>query len=172
MTIPLIVGISITQCMIYQRFECDFIERTMKIIKQYEDFVENNKNIQDEEKFEVTLLINCLLGLLVLPKQKHIHNIPQIPVSQLAEKWDFREEFIERWGNVQENMRDLPYIVLRMRNSVAHMNITILGNGETIEFIEFNDDKYSNNIFKAKIPVKNLKTFVKNLAKSIIGRYP
>ncbi len=49
----------------YKTQEFDFIQRTKKIINQYDSLL-----IPDNDKFEVTLFLNCLVGLLILPQQK------------------------------------------------------------------------------------------------------
>ena len=51
----------------YVNLEIDFIDRTLKILKQYEDRLAEKEH---NERFEITLLINCLLGLLIVPKEK------------------------------------------------------------------------------------------------------
>ena len=43
----------------YDTIDYDFIKRTLEIIDEYQG---DN---------DVTLLINCCLGLLILPKEKH-----------------------------------------------------------------------------------------------------
>jgi len=48
----------------YQQQEFDFIDRTKKILEQY-----NSIKLPKKEKFEVTLLLDCFVGLLVLPQQ-------------------------------------------------------------------------------------------------------
>lgn len=58
----------------YENFGRDFIARTLIILNQYETLV--MVNIAESEQFEVTLLLNCLLGLLVFPKERFYKNIP------------------------------------------------------------------------------------------------
>lgn len=72
----------------YEIFERDFIVRTLKIIRQYEKYVPVS------EQFEVTLLINCLLGLLVLPKERCYVDIPDVPIEEL-EGWGLRADHIK-----------------------------------------------------------------------------
>jgi len=43
--------------------EHDFIVRTLKILEQYE-----NSKVQPH--YETTLLLNCFVGLLILPQQQ------------------------------------------------------------------------------------------------------
>ena len=56
-----------------QEFELDFMSRTREIIEQY------------KEPYEATLLINCMLGLLVVPKETLFNDIPPIPFESLTE---------------------------------------------------------------------------------------
>ena len=48
----------------------EFILRTLSIIEQYETHVPSGP-----EKYEQTLLLNCLLGLLVLPSETQLKTI-------------------------------------------------------------------------------------------------
>ena len=56
----------------YSHIERDFIQRTQTIIEQYEQHVQTA--VSADEAFEVTLLLNCLLGLLVFPQQLAAQN--------------------------------------------------------------------------------------------------
>lgn len=152
----------------YKQFECDFIRRTLKIIEQYETHVETNSIIN--EKYEVTLLINCLLGLLVLPKERLLlDKIPDIPFEKF-EEWGLPKKFVTNWGKIPESKRNLKTIIHRMRNSIAHFRVTSYGNGSEITSIKFRDcnPSGSKTTFEGEIPVKCLKIFVRKLARTII----
>src|SRR5207237_9091448 len=105
----------------YELFERDFIVRTLKVIDQYERHVMNDVPKQDQ--FEITLLINCLLGLLVLPNERCYESIPALPLNQLSD-WGLSPDFILSWGtrrkDVKERHGNLLEIVHRLRNGVAH----------------------------------------------------
>ena len=58
------------------QFELDFMKRTLEIVKDY----------QGER--DATLLINCLLGLLVVPKETLFNKIPKDPITALK-NWGF-----------------------------------------------------------------------------------
>ncbi|MFZ5809259.1 MAG: HEPN family nuclease [Chloroflexota bacterium] len=149
----------------YEIFERDFIVRTLKILNQYETLVMGK--VAESEQFEVTLLINCLLGLLVLPKERCYVSIPELSLDQLTE-WGLAPEFIQSWGNHPHNLKPEQYctlleIVQRLRNGVAHTHVKPLGNGNEITKLEFTD----RNGFRAVVPVQNLKIFVTKLAQSV-----
>ncbi len=150
-------------------FEIEFIARTLKIVEQYDQFVLPNQDVTGSEQFEVTLLINCLLGLLVLPKQNHFDKIPPEPVSRLGE-WGLDAKFILDWGRCPRCRRDneagnLRDVVHRMRNSVAHLRVVPRGNGHEITELELRDE----NGFHAVVPCDNLKVFVAKLARAVCG---
>jgi len=132
----------------YTDFEKDFPERTIDILKSYEG------------GYDVTLLLNCLLALLVLPKEKYYERIP--------------EEIPHGWGLTKEHITTvyceacgykLREIVRHMRNAIAHMRIkTADDNNGNIEMVRFKD----RSKFIAEIPVKDLKTFVIKLNEYVI----
>ncbi len=57
----------------FKNLESEFIERTLKVIAQYEV---RQKGYNFDEQYNPTLLINCLLGLIVLPKERTITYLP------------------------------------------------------------------------------------------------
>lgn len=137
----------------YEIFERDFIVRTMEIIRQYET------HVPSDEQFEVTLLINCLLGLLVLPKERCYVDIPDVPIGQI-EGWGLRAEHIK--GGKYHTLKE---IIRGMRNSVAHVRFRAIGDGSEITDLEFSD----RSGFLAVVPVKCLKDFVIKLSQSVKG---
>lgn len=149
----------------YKDFERDFIHRTLHIIEQYDQYV--LPNIPEKEQYEVTLLLNCLLGLLVLPSQLLFPQIPNIPVNQL-QAWGLPNNIVRNWGRHpkiiaptdRETLREL---IHEMRNGVAHLRVAIQGDGQRITDIEFSD----TNGFNASIPVTSLRVFVKKLAQTV-----
>ena len=145
----------------YELFERDFIIRTVDIIKKYEKYVPS------AEKYEVTLLINCLLGLLILPKERCFVNIPTNKISELID-WGLTSENIINWGTRPNNMNPNHYetlleVVHKMRNSIAHIRIVPHADEKEIKALEFSD----RSGFKAIIPVACLQKFVTKLSESI-----
>jgi len=144
------------------KFDKEFISRTLSIVHQYDRYVMDSVPLV--EQFEVTLLINGLLGLLVLPKENCYSCIPRLPVHRLTE-WGMSSDIVKKWGT-RPKERDcaddftVRELIRRMRNSVTHMNFRLNGNGKEIARIQFKDD-YG---FEASLPVDNLKVFVTHLA--------
>ena len=119
--------------------ERDFVERTIHIIQDYDG------------PYGVTLLVNCLLGLIVLPKEKNFNHISgrgQIHFCDLGVK-----ESEITWGSITEDERTASRFIRCMRNSVAHIKIESLSHEGEIESLRFSD----NSGFVAVFRVERLK---------------
>lgn len=135
----------------YQDFKKDFIERTLNIIQTYDG---HN---------DVTLLINCFVGLLILPKEKYHESIPDIDIANDEHDWGITRDCIKQ-VNCECCGYRLRNIVRQMRNSVAHMKIQSKSKSGEIASIVFSDTR-----FTAEIPVGVLKQFVIKLAATVIS---
>ena len=117
----------------YETVERDFVLRSIKIIEQYEEHV--RPRVPTEQYYDVTLLLNCLLGLIVLPFEhsKRKQGNPQFPeifsgddtpISELSKDWGIGELKIERFKingkNIDGNEITLRKIVAMFRHSMAH----------------------------------------------------
>lgn len=138
--------------------DIDFAKRTLRIIEQYDKAKQPGP-----ENFEVTLLVNCLVGLLILPHERRIEVIPDVGIEELRE-WSIDPSFIKSWGG-KDQRKTLRQLVRRLRNSVAHFHIEAEGTEQDIERLKFSDQ----NGFIATIPVANLRAFVKQFASTISG---
>jgi hypothetical protein len=63
----------------YKQQEYDFRERTKTILLQYDDYF---KDKDKSKKYEVTLLINAFVGLLILPQQEWFKRLPEDLISE------------------------------------------------------------------------------------------
>ena len=145
----------------YELFERDFIVRTLDIIRKYEKYV------PQKEQFEVTLLINCLLGLLILPKERCYINIPKTKINELI-GWGLSEEHIISWGDrprsIDSNYHETVLeVVHKMRNSIAHLRVIPISDNNEIKSLQFSD----RSGFEAIVPVECLHKFVAKLSESI-----
>ena len=135
----------------YIDFKKDFPKRTIDILKNYKG------------KYEVTLLINCLTALLILPKEKFYYQIPDVDIKNLN-GWGIKRVHV-RQVSCTSCGYNLKNIVRHMRNAIAHMKIdTASDNNGNVDMIRFRD----RNGFKMEIPVDDLRTFVKELAQYVI----
>ena len=63
---------------IYKDIDTDFALRTLRIIEQYDQAKQPGR-----ENFEVTLLVNCFVGLLILPHERRMRLIPDVGNKQV-----------------------------------------------------------------------------------------
>ncbi|HML72243.1 MAG TPA: HEPN family nuclease [Macellibacteroides fermentans] len=140
----------------YNIQEVDFIYRTKKIIEQYDRF-----QIEKAEKYEVTLLLNCLVGLLILPQQ---HWFDSLPINLISQKeWGINPNHIIMMKNGEtKNVKD---IARHLRNSISHYKFKAFENKATdISSIKFEDfDKQENKTFEAIIPILGIRQFTTKL---------
>ncbi len=112
-----------------------FFERTKLVLEQYDQMVQNKPECF--EAYEITLLCNCLLGLLVFPKEKFYQSINN---SMLSEEnlYRLRNCLVDR-NITKSNLRS---ILQRMRNAVSHQNVRFVGGSDgEIHSIAFYDDQ-------------------------------
>jgi hypothetical protein len=146
----------------YEVFERDFMNRTLRLIEQYHRYV--MPEIDPSNQFEVTLVLNCLLGLLVLPKELCSALVPDKPIVKLK-GWGLKVTHIENAGHNQSIEKiTLKEVIRCMRNSVAHMKLQAIGSRADITAIKFTD----LSGFCINIPTESLLIFVKKLASSVI----
>jgi hypothetical protein len=135
----------------YDDLKKDLPSRTLDILENYQG------------EYEVTLLINCLVALLILPWERFSNHIPDVDIENL-QGWGLTREHVKkvRCNSCGYNLKE---IVRHMRNATAHMRIkTIRNNNNEIEKLIFKD----KSSFEAEIPIANLKTFVIKLNQSIV----
>jgi hypothetical protein len=109
----------------YKNIEHDFIERTMNLISQYESSLHR---YDFEEQYNYTLLINCLLGIIILPKERVYSHIPNPRLTiELKREMGLIESII---NPNYTNLRDL---IIGLRNSIAHFNFEIIS--QTDDFL-------------------------------------
>ncbi len=142
----------------YLKQEHDFVERTLEIIEQY-------GKINLDTKYEVTLFLNCLTGLIILPHQHWFKLLPTEEISE--EKWGIGKHDI----NLIKPKNDLTVSNLsrRIRNSISHYNFEVFGDSDdNIEKIRFCDYSGSNITFDCTITIDQLKTFAEAISKEFI----
>jgi hypothetical protein len=127
----------------YKDIETEFIERTLMLISQYEKKMPDYKF---EEQFNHTLLINCLLGLIVFPKEKIISYLPK---QDLTDK-KVREEMGIFHSKFNPDIKDLKQLLIALRHSIAHFNISF----ESLDKETFLIDRIVFKDIKDKVEVE------------------
>lgn len=136
----------------YDKIEEDFVSRTKKLIEDYKG------------EFEVTLLINCCIGLLVLPKEKHLKSIPDITIEENGQSWGLSRNSIstdcEMCGYKLRN------VIKRIRNGICHFKVKTIPDGSgKIEKVEIRD----RGRFRVTLSVDELRELTNSVADHVIN---
>ena len=131
----------------YESVIRDFAERTRKNLRAIEDL-----QAKGGEAYEVTQLVNSMLGLLVFPRERFLDKIPQTSLSDLeADGWPVPKVV----GDFPQ-ARDLRELIRYLRNAIAHFNIEFIG--EKIQSVRvWNTTKDKRTTWKAEIGLKELR---------------
>lgn len=140
----------------YKNINHDFIDRTMKLITQYESIL-NKNDTEFENQYNYTLLINCLLGIIILPKEKFYSHIPNSRINKkLKNNMGLKKTIINK------NIITLRDLMSELRHSVSHFDIEIKSdnNDFLIDYIVFNNE----NGIVAKFKSEELLPFLRYYA--------
>lgn len=145
----------------YNDIESEFIERTLKLIDQYHQVLDN---YPFEEQFNYTLVINCLLGLIVMPKERVIS---YVPTERLTKEYQavIGSPSLELGANVA-TMRDL---IKALRNAVAHFDIKVASenDGNLVDWLEFSDSE-NDGALVARFRGSELLPFLRHYANCLL----
>jgi hypothetical protein len=95
----------------------DFARRTQRNLEYVRSAQHGGADV-----YEVTQLINSMLGLLVFPQQQYVDAIPATPVSDLErDGWP-----IPRIVGDYPQVNDLNQLVKYLRNAIAHCNLEFI----------------------------------------------
>ena len=146
-----------------EKQEFDFIERTHKTLKQYQEL-----NIDEKDKYEVTLFLNCFVGLLIVPQQKWFNDLPTILITK--DEWGIAPNELN-FGNINKR-KNIRNIAIHLRNSVSHYNFHFQSTNQRISSIRFEDFQDHNKIIKtfdATINVEDLQKFIDKFISTMLA---
>jgi hypothetical protein len=107
----------------YEDVIADFAVRTRKNLEFVQRIQADDPEI---EVYEVTQLVNSMLGLLVFPKERYFQRIPETPLTQLIDEgWP-----IPKVRGDFEQPRTLRGLIRLLRNAIAHFNVAFRANEE------------------------------------------
>jgi hypothetical protein len=106
--------------MVYEDVVKDFAKRTKHNLAVIKGLKEDEKEV-----YEVTQLINSMLGLLVFPKETYFTNIPRKSLEDLkTEGWVIPEVV----GDFPQ-AKDLRELIRYLRNAIVHFNVKFCDDG-------------------------------------------
>lgn len=137
-----------------QQFERDFMARTQGIIGEYAG------------QYEASFLLNCMLGLLIVPRERLLIAIPADPIDDLA-KWGVPLASILAYERAEGegSAYSIRWFIIKMRNAIAHFHILPVQKDGKVCGFEF----WDRSGFRAVISVAALKRFVTALSEHIIS---
>jgi hypothetical protein len=142
----------------YESLIRDFAERTRKNLRAIEDL-----QAKGGEAYEVTQLVNSMLGLLVFPRERFLDQIPQTSLSDLeADGWPVPKVV----GDFPQ-ARDLRELIRYLRNAIAHFNIEFIG--EKIQSVRVWNTKDKRTTWKAEIGLKELRAIAERFTDLLLA---
>lgn len=132
----------------YIKQEFDFVERTKEIFESY----------KNDTKYDITLLINCCVGLLIVPQQYWYKKLPKEIINE--NKWGISTKHIK--FITKGEYKNVKNVARHLRNSISHYRFSAFAiTGDKIDKIKFIDkNKDHKKTFEAEIPVKSLEKFI------------
>jgi hypothetical protein len=145
----------------YHDIESEFVDRTLKLIDQYYEVLDC---YPFNEQFNYTLTINCLLGLIIMPKERVISYVPTVRLSQ-----EYQNEIGSPSLVVGANIATLRDLIKALRNAVAHFDIQVASEDDRnlVDWLEFSDSE-NGGALVAKFRASELLPFLRYYAKCLL----
>lgn len=124
---------------------------------------DNLFRIEQDGDYEVTQLINSLLGLLVIPEQKCFEKLSKVSMdSDFIKQLQFK---ITKNSYSNEDI-NLEFIARHLRNAICHGGIKFIGDGKNmIVKVLFTDD-YKGKVFSVELDFKDIHYLIDCIAKT------
>ncbi len=145
--------------------EIDFIHRTKELLQQYDEYIRlKNLNTKFERHYETTLMINCCVGLLLVPKEIWKNELPTEKINE--EKWGIDENWISI-----ETDKSVKRFTEHLRNSVSHYRFEAINKDNKISCFIFTDrlKQAKEDNFKVEVQIINLKKFLLKLSDDLLS---
>jgi hypothetical protein len=150
----------------YENIVKDFALRTLKNLNALRDIQRNQPSV---EVYEITQLINSMLGLLVFPQQRYVNNIPKVPLAELANRdWPIPEVV----GNYPQ-VKNLNQLLRYLRNAIAHFNLEFISDeNKNIEGLRvWNVDPRTGEItWKARLTKDDIEKISRKFVELLLER--
>ncbi len=134
----------------YQNLIEDFARRTRDNLRQLQALKSSGADV-----YEVTALVNSMLGLLVFPQQRYVDSIPETPIEELSRQGWPIPAVVGSFPQVS-NLRQL---VRHLRNAISHFNVEFFsdGAGQIAGLVVWNvDPRSKRTTWKARLSVSDL----------------
>lgn len=144
----------------YRDFEQDFVNRTIDLLDQYNQLIVNEPF---ERQFNYTLTLNCLLGLIVMPKERVINAIPNERLTN-----DFKQKMGVNCSELPGAETTLRELIVKMRHSIAHFDIEVesIDEHHLVNFVNFMD-KDTRQVY-ARFHAEEIYPFLQSYALQLV----
>jgi len=139
----------------YKDFSKNFIERTKDNLRIYSG------------KCEVTNLINCCLGLIIIPKEILVDKLSNDAVYEYDLSYCISKTkncITDDYAPTGDNTFGLKNIVRHIRNGLSHGRIEQKTEGKEIVGLRIFDKHNSNENFSIEFKIEEFKTFALRVA--------
>lgn len=152
----------------YDNVVHDFAQRTrenLRFVREAAQRIESEPHAP--QVYEVTQLINSMLGLLVFPQQAFIDAIPETPLNELiAQGWPQ----IRTTGGF-EDIQHLKQLVRLLRNAIAHFNIEFLApSGRLTGVRVWNRNKRNETTWQAELSLNDLERITERFTEMLLSQ--
>ncbi|UTN02813.1 HEPN family nuclease [Flavobacterium bizetiae] len=139
----------------FKNVDTEFIDRTLAVISQYESSMHQ---YGFEKQYNHTLLINCLLGLIVFPKERNIAFMPKANITK-----ELKTQMGISESTFNTDITTLKDLIISLRHSLAHFDISFQSNNSDflIDDIIFKDHKKAENYIVATFKPAELLSFIR-----------
>ena len=127
----------------------DFARRTRSNLQALRRLQESGVEV-----FEVTALVNSMLGLLIFPQQSYVDRLPEVSLEELArEGWP-----IPKIDGAYPQVPSLKQLVRHLRNAISHFNVQFNsdGAGQIAGLTVWNTDRGGKVTWRARLTVVEL----------------
>ena len=140
--------------------EKEFVVRTLRLLEQYDSL-----ELAEKERLEITLLVNALLGLVIVPKEKLLTYLPNERIEE-ASKFGLFSHQIR--GDKVKTVSDL---MIALRHSAAHFDVAFDGDeNDKIQTVVFSDNERGIGEI-ARFAAAELPGIVRNVAAALVANY-
>jgi hypothetical protein len=145
----------------YHDIEIEFVERTLRLIEQYLGLVDQ---FTFDEQYNYTLTLNCLLGVIVMPKER---SVSHIPTDRLTSEFKKKLGLVE--SHISGDVATLRDLIKKLRHSVAHFDISVESEDEKrlVDWVEFKDSENGDRTI-ARLRANELVPFLQYYGRCLI----
>jgi len=146
--------------MMYSDIVNDFVFRTKKNLEAIEVDLSHGKEV-----YEVTHLINSLLGLIILPEQKFYDNLPETLTLEDLKQEGWPESLLNWDHALGKNFKNLMRL---LRNGISHFHLEFLVElGELSGLKIWNINNSNIKDWEVELSIEDLKSLVEKFIEKI-----